>query len=228
LWKVFGFSGSGGSDSTSAAVPATKSQGVKDENQDPSHENALEEEEPEQDEVYIERELDKSAAVIFYAYPRIPRDIPGLPELRAKLALRWGSDFANRSQEDNPPVKIPKELADRLRVHRPSEELIEMYLREIARSHGIPWHQDEDENEEEGDDGGQVPDTEGNLPKASSGDAAALGDKGEAKGSSKAGSVSKDLGGEKASQPGAGKAKDRSGGIPDVDELTRRFAALKK
>jgi vacuolar protein sorting-associated protein IST1 len=187
----------------------------------------MEEEEPEQGEVYIERELDKSAAVIFYAYPRIPRDIPGLPELRAKLALRWGSDFANKSQEENPPVKIPKELADRLRVHRPSAELIEMYLREIARSHGIPWHQDEEEDEEEGD--GQVPETEGNPPpKASSGDAAAPADKAEAKGSSKAGSVAKDVDGNKASQSGAGKAKDRSGGIPDVDELTRRFAALKK
>jgi vacuolar protein sorting-associated protein IST1 len=97
----------------------------------------------EEVEVCIDSELDAAAAVIFYAYPRIPRDIPGLPELRAKLVLRWGTDFATKAQENIASSKVPEELIERLRIRKPPETLVEAYLREIARSHGIPWHQDE-------------------------------------------------------------------------------------
>lgn len=92
-------------------------------------------------EVYVDPELDRAAAAIFYAYVHIPRDIPGLNELRLKLIHRWGQDFARKAEEADPSiVEISRDLIERLRLENPSENLIEGYLTEIARSHKIPRH----------------------------------------------------------------------------------------
>lgn len=113
--------------------------------------------EREEREVCVEPELDRAAAAIFYSYVHIPRDIPGLNDLRLKLIHRWGQDFARKAEEADPSiVEISRDLVERLRLENPSETLVEGYLMEIARSHKIPWQgetwsEEEEEEKEEGE-----------------------------------------------------------------------------
>ncbi|KAL1960842.1 hypothetical protein VTO42DRAFT_5825 [Malbranchea cinnamomea] len=214
LWKIFGFGGSGpasaGSNASSELPPSVDRQKGREEH---NSDHAKTESDDEAYETYIEPELDRSAAIIFYTYPRLPRDIPGLPELRAKLALRWGNDFANRAQGDEPPVKIPEELVERLQVRRPPAKLVDMYLKEIARSHGIPWGQGDEETagdkEEDGHRDSVQKTEQDNPPKLN--DALQSNDESVAK----------------VHDSGPASA-EKNNGIPEVDELARRFAALKR
>ena len=229
LWKMFGFGGSSATSTSEQTHPVNQQ---KDREERDTYRTKTEGNE-EEEETYIEPELDRCAAIIFYAYPRLPRDVPGLPELRAKLALRWGNDFANRAQEDDPPVRISDELVERLQVQRPPAALVDMYLKEIARSHEIPWHKGEGEGEDEGEDevkgvngGGNAaqkqehrdaPTNSANDPPPSqSKGTAGLGD-------------SKTLPSVSAGEPEPDMTPQQaSGGIPEVDELAKRFAALKR
>ncbi|PGH37088.1 hypothetical protein GX50_00071 [[Emmonsia] crescens] len=218
---------------------------------------------PPEKDVYLDPDLDKAAAVIFYCYARLPRDIPGLPELRAKLIQRWGNDFANKAQEADPSIPLPEELIDRLRVQNPPESLVENYLKEIARAHGISWHQDEDE-EADGGGGGESEgivgedEEQGNRPayandssqtkhnddNRSSGldvskkDAPPQDAHIQTKSSSCGAAPQSCRSNESATNnPSSSKSQSQApvagveskkSGIPDVDELARRFAALKK
>ncbi|EEH20171.1 hypothetical protein PABG_02430 [Paracoccidioides brasiliensis Pb03] len=223
---------------------------------------------PQEKDVYLDPDLDRAAAVIFYCYVRLPRDIPGLPELRAKLIQRWGSDFASKAQEADPSIPLPEELIERLRVQNPPESLVENYLKEIAKAHGIPWHQDEDEegqdeeeavkevgvggggkedgslasrpNETDGsqtkgnddkpgslagnreDTGPQHP-QENHHEKLSSGGFAPL-----SRGSQDSATNNQPSSKAKAPAPAASTVENKRGGIPDIDELSRRFEALKR
>ncbi|KAM5429413.1 Vacuolar protein sorting-associated protein ist1 [Microsporum canis] len=217
IWNLFGFS------STSSSSPAAAPQQAVDrpssqqldqhlDGSDAQTERKDEENTEKQYDVYLDPELDRSAAVVFYSYARIPRDVPGLLEVKNKLALRWGSDFASRAQDDDDlPVELPEILLDRLRVRKAPESLVESYLNEIARSHGIPYgdvdinEQQETEQEETSTNARPVEDKQVEGP---SGDSNA---RPEANTSTAAKEIASKL-----------------GGIPEVDELARRFAALKK
>ncbi|OAX81527.1 hypothetical protein ACJ72_04135 [Emergomyces africanus] len=221
---------------------------------------------PEKD-VYLDPALDKAAAVIFYCYVRLPRDIPGLPELRAKLIQRWGTDFANKAQEADPSIPLPDELIDRLRVQNPPESLVDNYLKEIARAHGIPWHQDKDDAEDGGgesegvggegerqdnppayeNDGSQTKHYDGkssggldkgkedppprdtqihaqedSQKKASSGGAVPPGQRSHESATNNTSSS------KLQTHAPAAAVESKKSDIPGVDELARRFAALKK
>ncbi|EEH08586.1 DUF292 domain-containing protein [Histoplasma capsulatum G186AR] len=225
---------------------------------------------PEMD-VYLDPDLDKAAAVIFYCYVRLPRDIPGLPELRAKLIQRWGIEFANKAQEADPSIPLPNELIDRLRIQNPPESLVENYLKEIAKAHGISWHQEDDdeadggggrEGEREGE-GVDVEDQRQDNPPSYEQTKHGDDDKSYGLDGGKKDSLPKDTHAHghaetepqkkpppgsivrpnrtsneaatyntsssklQAQAPAAGMESKRSG-IPDVDDLARRFAALKK
>ncbi|PGG96203.1 hypothetical protein GX51_07944 [Blastomyces parvus] len=233
---------------------------------------------PAEKDVYLDPDLDKAAAVIFYCYMRLPRDIPGLPELRAKLIQRWGNDFANKAQEADPSIPLPDELIDRLRIQNPPESLVENYLKEIAKAHGVSWHQEDDEEtdggaegEEEGAREGERVKGEGERPndppayendvlqtnhvdgnradrstmdstpqdahitgpaqsrpqeKPSSGNTVLPNRKSNESATNNTSSS------KSQAQPQAPAAtaavESKKSGIPDVDELARRFAALKK
>lgn len=242
LWKLLGLGGGSpaqsqqqqdqrmaGGDAAHASTgdkPASAEAGDEEPIKQPEH------------EVFIDPELDRAAAVIFYSYPRLPRDIPGLPELRMKLIHRWGNDFASRAQDDdNLPVDLPQELIDRLRVQKAPPILVEKYLKEIARGYGITWHLDEDEAQDEDEDGsgdqkvGEI----GSLPEFFEGASAVVPSQQNAKQLSGnvplPGTRSPDAKPE-FNQSGSSPTEVRSGGvgagIPDVDELAKRFAALKK
>lgn len=220
---MLGFGESSNASSAEQTATATTSQRRDGDGPDTEHTTkAGEKEEPE---TFIEPELDRCAAIIFYAYQRLPRDVPGLPELRSKLILRWGNDFANRTQEDDSPIEIPDELVERLQVRRPPATLVEMYLKEIARSHGIPWHQEDDEEADGSGESGDTPQKQGqgDPPKYSANDPSSL------QGRTTRNDITPSPSLEDKMQPGTStEAEERDGGIPEIDELAKRFAALKR
>lgn len=212
--KLFGFGGSPSPSSTPSHPDEQPDSAVSTQDsteqghgvdKDATQQEPETHEEKEEREVYIDAELDRDAAAIFYSYARIPRDIPGLLELRAKLVHRWGNDFAQKAQDGDPSiVEIPKDLIERLRIEKVPESLVENYLREIARSYKIPYHGETWESEDEEDDQGpgNVEETTSTSPKAE----------------------------QPKTVPQAGPSKHSSSkdGLPEIDELARRFAALKK
>jgi Regulator of Vps4 activity in the MVB pathway len=97
----------------------------------------------DEEDSYIDPGLDEAAAAIFYSWPRFPREVRELTTLRSLLMDRWGKDFATLAQDNKASVKVPERLVKRLRVRPPSKELVESYLREIAKAYGIAWPKDE-------------------------------------------------------------------------------------
>ncbi|KAE8354987.1 regulator of Vps4 activity in the MVB pathway-domain-containing protein [Aspergillus coremiiformis] len=221
----------------------------------------------EVDRAYIDSALDEAAAAIFYAYPRFPSDVRELTILRGLLADRYGKEFMTLAQDDRFPVgdglKVPERLVKGLRVRPPSQELVDSYLREIARAYGVSWGRDAedlgeaptefvDEDVEAGDDGGNLPVTPRKEGRPSEverrmSDAAELNRATPPKGFQSGKSpVSVAPPGPRSDNPNPrvkvpdgngnaeadvepkGASKTTKGGIPELDELTRRFAALKR
>jgi vacuolar protein sorting-associated protein IST1 len=114
-------------------------------------EEAVDENDEEQTPSYIDAALDEAAAVIFYAWPRFPHDVRELTMLRGMLAERWGKEFMTLAQDNKlVDVRVPERLVRGLRVKPPGQELVESYLREIARAYGSSWGaraQSQSENE---------------------------------------------------------------------------------
>ncbi|EEA26435.1 Vacuolar protein sorting-associated protein ist1 [Talaromyces marneffei ATCC 18224] len=88
---------------------------------------------------YINAGLDEAAVAIFYSCPRFPREVKELTTLRLLLMERWGKEFATLAQDNNVAIKIPERLVKKLRVKPPSTELVESYLREIAKAYNVRW-----------------------------------------------------------------------------------------
>ncbi|EAW22463.1 DUF292 domain protein [Aspergillus fischeri NRRL 181] len=103
-------------------------------------EEAVDENDEEQSPSYIDAALDEAAAVIFYAWPRFPHDVRELTMLRGMLAERWGKEFMTLAQDNKlVDVRVPERLVKGLRVKPPAQELVESYLREIAKAYGSSW-----------------------------------------------------------------------------------------
>ncbi|EFE44302.1 hypothetical protein TRV_00918 [Trichophyton verrucosum HKI 0517] len=212
IWNLFGFSSTPTSSSQQLAESLPGRSPDEPVVQTEGNDGDVSE---KQYEVYIDPELDRSAAVVFYCYARIPRDVPGLLEVKNKLSLRWGSDFVSRAQDDDDlPVELPEILLDRLRVRKAPESLVESYLTEIARSHGIPYGDINIDEEQEA----VISINDAHPAETKNGEARSTQG---ASGGSEARS--------EASNTAAAKdTASKLGGIPEVDELARRFAALKK
>ncbi|EAW07437.1 DUF292 domain protein [Aspergillus clavatus NRRL 1] len=89
---------------------------------------------------YIDPALDEAAAVIFYAWPRFPHEVRELTMLRGMLAERWGKEFMALAQDNKlEDVRVPERVLKALRVKPPTQELVDSYLREIARAYGSSW-----------------------------------------------------------------------------------------
>lgn len=106
---------------------------------------------------YLDAALDEAATAILYAWSRFPTEVRELTLLRSLLADRYGKDFMNLASENKlSGVKVPERLVKGLRVRPPSTELVESYLKEIARAYKVPWGETEAESQVEGD----VPDVD--------------------------------------------------------------------
>jgi hypothetical protein len=128
--------------------------------------------EDEEGEGYIDPGLDEAAAAIFYSWPRFPREVRELTTLRTLLIDRWGRDFATLAQDNKAAIKVPERLVKRLRLRPPSMELVESYLREIAKAYGVVWPKEEVAAEDSTlesppdypDDGGDVAEQKQQFP----------------------------------------------------------------
>lgn len=60
--------------------------------------------------------------------------------MRALLVEKYGKEFALTAIE-NTDNKVSERVLKKLRVEPPSDTLVTLYLKEIARTYGIPWNQ---------------------------------------------------------------------------------------
>ena len=191
-----------------------------------------------------------------------------LQQARQLLVEKYGKDFALEAIENN-DGKVAERVVKKLKVEPPDAVLVDLYLKEIAKTYGVEWprahSKRQNESDEEDDDdpsAGQVvksleePLTTEELTKATP--PRDLGPKSpvsiappspstdnlsprvklpgppELKPTAKMSGLKKQTpntqaeSGAKAEDADDRGKKGVGGKIPDVDELARRFAALKK
>ncbi|KAJ5627788.1 hypothetical protein N7490_010016 [Penicillium lividum] len=218
----------------------------------------------EEENAYMDTALDEAAVAIFYAWHRFPHEVRELTMLRNMLGERYGKEFMALAQDNKiDSAKVSDRLLKGLRVRPPGPELVEMYLREIAKAYGITWPAGEESQEDLGappeymddqdDDSGDLPQTPSKQGDSSSFSEArrasetselnkATPPRGPATGRSPVsvappGPRFTDNPNPRVKVPGAeGKTAKQepatqsksSNGIPELDELTRRFADLKR
>ena len=206
--------------------------------------------------------MEEAVKSIIYAAPRT--DIKELQQARQLLVEKYGKEFA-LAAVDNSDGKVAERVVKKLRVEPPAPELVTLYLKEIARTYGVPWPKREETSNQEDDDdtpsGGQAvktleeplsteelhratpprdlgptspvrvappsPSTDNISPRVR------LPGPPELKPNARMSGLKKQTSSTDARSNGAnedpGGKKDFVGGkIPDVDELAKRFAALKK
>ncbi|KAJ5658754.1 uncharacterized protein N7484_002403 [Penicillium longicatenatum] len=251
----FGFGWFSGSQKKEAGTPAITSSANNSDDALTDEENA-----------YMDTALDEAAVVIFYAWHRFPHELRELTMLRTMLGERYGKEFMTLAQDNKiDSAKVPDRLLKGLRVRPPGPELVESYLREIAKAYGVSWPADEEElgdappeyvDDQDDDDNGDLPQTpskqQGDPSEPSFAEARRASEpselnkatppRGLATGRSPV-SVAPpaprtDNPNPRVKVPGAEKegksakqdsaASKSNNGIPELDELTRRFADLKR
>ena len=207
--------------------------------------------------------LEEAIKSIIYAAPRT--DIKELQQARALLMEKYGKEFALEGVE-NSDGKVAERILKKLKVEPPDQELVTLYLKEIARTYGIAWPKkeqidDDTDDDEDSPSGGQTtkqleePLTTDELSKATP--PRDLGPKSpvsvappspstdnlsprirlpgppELKPGAKMSGLKNQTANSKpkknaANSDSESKKNAVGGKIPDVDELAKRFAALKK
>ncbi|KAK8183585.1 increased sodium tolerance protein-like protein 1 [Phyllosticta capitalensis] len=91
--------------------------------------------------------LEEAVRSIIYAAPRT--EVKELHAARALLVDKFGKDFALSAMEG---TGVADRVLRKLRVETPSAELVDAYMREIARAYSIsiPGFDDEDEAQDDG------------------------------------------------------------------------------
>lgn len=151
--------------------------------------------------------LEEAVKTIIYAAPRT--EIKELTVIREIFVAKFGKEFALEVIE-HPAQYVQEKILKRLRVDPPSEELVTLYLKEIAKAYHAPFSQltEEDlkeEEKEEEDDNEEEEDNE----------------KGD---NEKEGKKKK----EKSVLPLAARAPPHKKVDKDLDDLQKRFDALRK
>ncbi|KAJ5834143.1 hypothetical protein N7447_000169 [Penicillium robsamsonii] len=225
------------------------------------------------DNPYLDTALDEAATVVFYAWHRFPHEVREFTMLRTMLGERYGKEFMTLAQDNKvDTVKVPDRLLKGLRVRPPGQELVESYLREIAKAYGVEGYGDEEELGsapefvDDVGDGGDGDAEEPQLPQTpgkQQGDSASRPNLSEARRASETSELTKatpprglaagrspvsvappaprtDNPHPRVKLPGTegkaaavskedgSKSKSNNSGIPELDELTRRFADLKR
>ena len=212
--------------------------------------------------------LEEAVKSVIYAAPRT--EIKELQQARALLVEKYGKDFALQAME-NSDSRVSERVVKKLEVKPPDPVLVDLYLKEIAKTYGVQWPKKnaEQDNNNDGDDddddddtpsGGQAiklaeeplttaeltqatpprslgpkspisvappsPSTENASPKIKLPGPPELkpgprmsGLKKSAAVDAKSNASTAEPGGNKGAPPGK---------VPDVDELAKRFAALKR
>ncbi|KAL8948960.1 MAG: hypothetical protein Q9222_004897 [Ikaeria aurantiellina] len=80
--------------------------------------------------------LEEPIKSIIYAAPRI--DVKELQQARQLLVEKYGKEFALDAVE-NRDGKVAERVSKKLQVQPPEQELVTLYLKEIARAYAIDW-----------------------------------------------------------------------------------------
>lgn len=80
--------------------------------------------------------LEEAVKSLIYAAPRT--DIKELGQARALLVEKYGKEFALQAME-NSDERVSEKVLKKLAVTPPSQELVNGYLEEIARTYGVDW-----------------------------------------------------------------------------------------
>ena len=208
--------------------------------------------------------LEEAIKSVIYAAPRT--DVKELQQARALLMEKYGKEFALEAVE-NSDGKVAERVLKKLKVEPPAQELVTLYLKEIARTYGVAWpkrEQIEEEDIDEDDDDPSNGQTIKNLEEPLTTDELSkatpprdLGPKSpvrvappspstdnlsprirlpgppELKPSAKMSGLKNQTSnpnseGNAANNDPRSKKNVVGGKIPDVNELAKRFAALKK
>lgn len=106
--------------------------------------------------------LVEAVKTIIYAAPH--SDVKELSLIRDMLVHKFGPEFT-RSAMDNDDNVIPQKITKRTAVEAPSQQLVSLYLMEIARAYDVPFSELlEEEEEAELDDDFTDDDDEGGKP----------------------------------------------------------------
>jgi vacuolar protein sorting-associated protein IST1 len=217
--------------------------------------------------------LTEAVRSLIYAGPRVD-GVKELSTVRGLLLEKVGKEVATEAMEGQ---QVGQRVLDKLKVEPPAQELVELYLKEIARTYNVDWPpgerereraaaeaaaEAEEDDDEDGAGGGQLePPLEAEIPPFTPSTTSneiedeleglekatpprSLGPRSPItvnppKGTSDNVHPRVKLPGPPTLKPGAGtikttpkKAVDKGPGpggkIPDVDELSKRFAALKR
>jgi hypothetical protein len=184
--------------------------------------------------------LEEAVRSIIYAAPRT--DIKEMHTVRALLVEKFGKDVALASMEGE---GVAERVVKKLKVETPSEELVDAYLSEIARFYGVPFGNSTTSTADDDDDD----QPSGGVPELADGKEEEREELVKATPPRAVGpqsplrvvppSPSSDNVAPKLKLPGTAAAKiakteapkkkeDGLGKIPDVDELAKRFAQLKR
>lgn len=173
----------------------------------------------------VDAGLLEAVALVIYSYGHV--EIKEVASLGEMLKIRYGPEFARRVSEDKSNTYVPEKITRRCDIEPPSEELVSLYLAEIARTYEVPYSKLEGgslagvsgEFQESGSDGHETntkhddSDNDGNDDGPGTGGVAEL----------ESGLV----------VPGAGASSNAPAPAPqrelsDFDKLKERFAALKR
>jgi vacuolar protein sorting-associated protein IST1 len=80
--------------------------------------------------------LEEAVKSLIYAAPRT--DVKELQQVRMLLVEKFGKEFALEAV-DNSDGKVSEKVLKKLAVTPPSQELVNGYLEEIARTYGVDW-----------------------------------------------------------------------------------------
>ncbi|KAK9375753.1 regulator of Vps4 activity in the MVB pathway-domain-containing protein [Lipomyces chichibuensis] len=181
--------------------------------------------------------LEEPVKSIIYAAGRT--DVKELLQVRDVLIAKFGKEFA-RDALENPATSVAPRVYKKLTIEPPSTELVTAYLEEIARTYRIPWSglpeaerkSFADEGDDDGEGGGgigvmdtglQLPSV-GGLPEKVPVPPISVAPAAASTENPRPGVTFQGQNIKPATAPTSAKKSD----IPDFDELSRRFAALKR
>ncbi|RCI09554.1 putative trypsine-like protease [Ophiocordyceps polyrhachis-furcata BCC 54312] len=198
--------------------------------------------------------LEEAVKSIIYAAPKT--EIKELGTVRLLLAEKYGKEFVMQAME-NSDGKVNEKVVLKLSVEPPRRELVQGYLEEIAKAYGVNWPRRQPSSSSpppaaaaDGDE----EDEDGSPSNAQAKDGKHFLSKGDAEGGQQLsrapppghlgspltvtpprmttenvhprvtlGSVEL-----KADKKMEGNRREPGGSVPDIDDLEKRFAALKK
>ena len=206
------------------------------EKEEDHHQQEEEQDTADHDQVYyLDPAIDEAAIAIIYAWTRFPHDVRELTILRTLLGERYGKEFIHLATEDKAYVHVPERLVKGLQVRAPTKELVESYLWEIAKAYGVEWPSSSSSDDNGGGGGLAEPVTppktqnQHELSKATP--PTELG-KSPVSVSPPGARTDNPHPQVKLAQEEQGQASDKKvedpNRIPEVDELTARFAALRR